>query len=68
MDGPLLKNFMNNSKDGPTFGKFGKSVERLQKTWDFYEIMPKCPKVEKTFEDFSQFLLKVSIEMLLGKT
>ena len=36
---------------------------KIQKTWDFHEIMRKCPKVEPSFEGFSQFLLKVSIEM-----
>ena len=57
----LLKKCINNSKDGPTFGQFGKNIEKVQKkTWDFHEIMPKSPKVEQLFDFSSQSLLKVT--------
>ena len=54
---------MNNSKDGPTFGQFGKSVEKVQKTWDFHEIIAKCPKLETFFECLSLIVLKVTITL-----
>ena len=54
----LLKIYMTNSKGSPTL--FGKSVEKVKKGCNFHEIMPKFPKIESTFEVFSQSFLKLS--------
>ena len=61
-----MKNCIKNY--GPTFGQFGKSVEKVQKTWNFHEMILKYEKVRSSFECLSQFVLKVTVESLLRIT